>query len=102
MPVTGRFAPEAVARKLIRQLIENLLLVGISGPCPSKIRATRSTNSVGFNPTAFDHAMRLSLPAFNSPTTFSTDCSLEVPSTSAISSERRSSAVSYSWRSLKL
>src|ERR1700733_6295528 len=33
----------------------------------------------GVNPTAFDHAMRLSLPAFNNPTTFSTDCSLEVP-----------------------
>jgi hypothetical protein len=47
MLLSDRFAPEAAARKLIRQVTENLLLVGISGPCPSKIRATRSTNSVG-------------------------------------------------------
>jgi hypothetical protein len=35
-----------------------------------------------------DHAMCLSLPAFNRPLAFSTDCSLKIPSTSAVSSER--------------
>jgi hypothetical protein len=71
---------------------------GVAPPVRTSFQTARldfstSTESLGVFaslaiPIALDRAL-------NRPSTFSTDCSLEIPSTSAISAERRSSAVSY-------
>jgi hypothetical protein len=47
-------------------------------------------------------ALRLSVPVFNRPSSSLTACSSEIPSTSAISPQRRLSAATYNCRSLKL